>query len=310
MDSFPRHGSWAQTSLSITGSRKAAPLGLTLAAQVASLTPVAQEPDSDSGPAQTPELKPLLGKSTDIFDTIDIDAQDSPGIPAYNCQDDLRNSNRVPSTSKVPSLPPLPPSISSAHTTPRSQSRIRSLRPLDIAALRDHTLSPRDSLLLSSSYGRWPDALSVLGDTPHSWATASYVSALPQTPSEVADMDIDDVKRLAEDAGMLQQRATTALRLAQQRLQADGSDATNQLVAGDGAISAIAQIVLHLYIILLILVMMLLEGGMRVIGRARNRDVARVQRGFYSAMGAVAGLANGVGSFAQRKQLPIENESS
>lgn len=209
--------------------------------------------------------------------------------------------------SKVPSLPPLPPATSS-DTTPRSQSRIRSIRPLDVAALRDHTLSPRDSLPLSASYGRWPDALSILGDTPRSWATASYMSALPQTPSEVEDMDIDDVKRLAEEAGVLQQRAATALRLAQQRLEGvDGSSGTNDLMAGNGAISAIAQIVLHMYIIvlaLLVLVMMLLEGGMRVMGRARPRDVARVQRGVYSAMGAVAGLAHGVGSFVKKKQLP------
>ena len=198
------------------------------------------------------------------------------------------------------------------------------MRPLDLTALRDHTTSPSpsDSLPLSATnYNRWPDALSILGDTPRSWATASYATALPQTSAEIEGMDVDDLNKLVVEAGVLRQRAATALRLAQQRLEESNNSANSDtvsiasgiisasanegLVEGSGAISAIAQIVLHLYIsvlALLILVMMLLEGGMRVLGRARSGEVARMQRGVYSAMGAVAGLAHGVGGFVQHRK--------
>ena len=143
------------------------------------------------------------------------------------------------STNNTPRGTPRPTTtaLALAPTATQGTGQIPAIRPLDLSSLREHTTAsaPTAPALESgvmfsarstaTTTARWTAlhynaAGGDAADTPRSWITAASMAAsLPQSKDEMDAMDIEEVRQLVEDADVLQQRATVALKLAQARLR-------------------------------------------------------------------------------------------
>ena len=126
-----------------------------------------------------------------------------------------------------------------------------------------------------------PHSAAAASDTPRS-AAGSWTStlsaaagALPQTEEEVQQLELGEVEWLAEEAAELQARASTALRLARQRLRRrEGGGQTGQhgqagAVPARGGVSGVAPVraALQLYMLMLALVEAALLAGAGLVAR-------------------------------------------
>ncbi|KAL4424755.1 hypothetical protein ABPG77_000098 [Micractinium sp. CCAP 211/92] len=166
-----------------------------------------------------------------------------------------RQFSGLPDSSR--SASPLPrspgPAGQALHGAQGSQLRAELLRQLPSAqagpcpALSDG--SSRSSTVGSAFYsagGGTGTAASGLG-TPRSTVSWCSALALPQTESELAQLDLEDVRQLAAEAEALQQRAALALRLARLRMHSGqgsgrgGGDEGRATDVGGGGSDAAAE---------------------------------------------------------------------